>query len=309
MSKTVTRVCFTVNNYTNAHYEDLKTKGVELCKYIVIGKETGESGTPHLQGFLILKKKTKIKTVTGWIKGHTEPARGKNEEAANYCKKDGVFFEHGTYPKGKGARTDIAEFLDAVKRGADDLVLAEEHPDCYAKYQRAKENLRTVSKKKRNFAKMQEEYNGASLRPWQKITLKKLMEQDNRKVTWVYDADGNIGKSWLANWLYVNHGAYIIEGGKRADVSYAYNCEEIVVFDFTRSQEEQVNYSLIESFKNGRIFSSKYESSLKVFTPAKVLCLSNFNPDREKLSADRWQVLEYTGIEPARKRRRIDSTL
>lgn len=313
MSHRARKVCFTVNNYSNQCWEALKHVGVESCKYMVIGKETSESGTSHLQGFCILKKQMRLSAVTKLLTcdnriPHTECARGSNDQAADYCKKDGVFFEHGCYPKGKGSRTDIKDYLEAVKRGADDEVLAEEHPECYAKYTRAKEQLRNHLTKKRNFQQMKEAYSDAKLRSWQKIVFKKLSEQTDRKITWVYDPVGNMGKSWLANYLVAQHGAFLVEGGKRGDVAYAYNFEDIVVFDYTRSQEEQVNYSLIESFKNGRIFSSKYDSGLKLFSSCTVLCLSNFDPDRTKLSEDRWQVLEFpdweTNGEPPKKKRR-----
>lgn len=314
MSKQVRRVCFTVNNYSELCYEQLKAWGVDNCKYMVIGKEVGQQGTHHLQGFCILNKNKRLSAVTNALTKdgrhpYTVPANGSNEQASTYCKKDGVFFEHGAYPKGRGSRTDVKDYLEAVARGADDEILAQEHPECFARYTRAADKLRTTIKKKRKLEEMSKDYSGASLRPWQKIVIKKLGAQDDRKVTWVYDPTGNIGKSWLGNYLLSTQDTFLIEGGKRADIAYAYNYEKNVVFDFTRSQEEQVNYSTIESFKNGRIFSSKYESGLKLFAPAKVLCLSNFYPDKSKLSEDRWQILEFpaeedTGIPPPRKKRR-----
>lgn len=41
--------CFTLNNYSEKEYETIK--GVS-CRYIVVGKEVGDSGTPHLQGYI-----------------------------------------------------------------------------------------------------------------------------------------------------------------------------------------------------------------------------------------------------------------
>lgn len=314
MSALATKVCWTLNNYSEAMIEAIIEKIVPLCKYLVYGKEVGENETPHLQGFLILKKRTRMATLTKKFKEatgkdwHSEIARGTNHEAAIYCKKDGDFKEWGSYPKGRGSRTDIADFLAAVRDGQDDDILAEAYPDQWVKYHKAADKLRGALKTKKRKLELQEDYENCTLRPWQQITLKKLAEQNDRQVTWVYDPKGNMGKSWLASYLLQGGNAYIIEGGKRADIAHAYNYEDTVVFDFTRSQEEQVNYSTIESFKNGRLFSSKYESIMKIFKPAKVLCLSNFFPDKSKLSLDRWQILEFpdpVNDEPPRKRRRV----
>jgi hypothetical protein len=58
--------------------------------------------------------------------------------------------------------------------------------------------------------------------------------------------------------------------------------------------KEFVNFHIIEAFKNGRMFSSKYQSSLRIFKPAKVVCFANFEPDWKKLSLDRWCCLDMT---------------
>lgn len=321
MSKRATRVCWTLNNYTEEHIAAVKLLSMD-CKYIVFGKEVGDEGTPHLQGFLILKKQKRMSAITQWFTSavgkawHSEIARGTNDEAANYCKKDGDYWETGDYPKGRGTRTDVKQFLEAVREGQDDDILASEWPDQWVKYHKAADRLRGVIKAKKRKLELAQDYEAAELRQWQQVTIRKLEAQDDRKVTWVYDPEGNMGKSWLANYLLQRGDCYLVEGGKRADVAHAYNHEQYVVFDYTRSQEDQVNYSLIESFKNGRIFSSKYESHMKLFKPAKVLCLSNFDPDREKLSKDRWQVLEFPpqsmmGQPPKKKARlmRQDCTL
>jgi len=60
---------FTINNYRKADYDEDSDDTIEaqlskLCYvpdsnilYIVIGREVAETGTPHLQGYLELKKK------------------------------------------------------------------------------------------------------------------------------------------------------------------------------------------------------------------------------------------------------------
>lgn len=301
MSAQGMRFVATVNNYSEQGYEALKRWSVSKCSYAVIGKEKGEKGTPHLQCFFIMKKRIRIGSLTNQIEKETgkhpftAKANGTNDEAADYCKKERIFWEHGTYSKSRGQRNDIKTFFEAVKRGANNEILAAEYPKEYAKYHAAATKLRDELQHTTNKEKIKNNFNAKPLRKWQRHALNKLMEQDDRHVLWIYDSEGNLGKSWLGNWIVANMDAFLVEGGKCADIAHAYNYEPYVIFDYTRSQEERVNYSVIESFKNGRIFAPKYESKLKVFEAAKIICFSNFNPDREKLSNDRWQVLSYDG--------------
>lgn len=95
----------------------------------------------------------------------------------------------------------------------------------------------------------------------------------------------------MGKFLEASKNAFYIRGGKHADIAYAYNYEPVVVFDFTREQEERVSYGQIEKFKDGRVFSSKYESEMKRFKGVKVIAFSNFYPDKGKLSEDRWDVM------------------
>jgi hypothetical protein len=55
--------------------------------------------------------------------------------------------------------------------------------------------------------------------------------------------------------------------------SHAFNYEKTVRIDLSRTQADKIDhiyniYCLRESFKNGRIFSSKYESISKTFSLA-----------------------------------------
>lgn len=133
------------------------------------------------------------------------------------------------------------------------------------------------------------------LRRWQQEVYKGLYKQNNRKIMWIHDKLGGNGKSVLANYLIDNKSALLVDSGKVADVAYAYNNEEVIIFDLPRCTldadgKDWTPYRIMEMFKNGRIFSPKYQSCMKRFKPCKVIVLANFLPDVSKLSLDRWDV-------------------
>ena len=89
--------CFTFNNYTDADCERFALLPNFQIKYLIYGKETGESGTPHLQGFVHFKARKRmsgVKSALGSSTIHVEPARNV-AKAVEYCKKDGDWFEFG----------------------------------------------------------------------------------------------------------------------------------------------------------------------------------------------------------------------
>lgn len=76
--------CFTLNNYTP---EEVKTLCEGDYKY-VFQEETGESGTPHLQGILMFKNAVSFKSIKKLIpRGHIEKCKNKNA-SIRYCSKE-----------------------------------------------------------------------------------------------------------------------------------------------------------------------------------------------------------------------------
>ncbi|XP_033113364.1 uncharacterized protein LOC117113969 [Anneissia japonica] len=136
------------------------------------------------------------------------------------------------------------------------------------------------------------------LRPWQQGLTDELAKQpDPRAVFWYHELRGNVGKSFMASYLARSSDAIVFDGcKKRADAAYAYDGQRIVVFDLHRSQKKRVNYELIEGFKNGRLFSPKYHSKVKLFAVPHVVVFANFPPDLRAMSADRWR-LRRIGID------------
>lgn len=95
--------CFTLNNYSEEDIERFNgyfNEEESLIKFGIIGKEVGESGTPHLQGFLQLHNQCRLRTLQLYFDGraHWEMMRGKCHQAIAYCEKDGDFITVGTRP-------------------------------------------------------------------------------------------------------------------------------------------------------------------------------------------------------------------
>jgi len=134
---------FTLNNYTDAELVNCKglfSKPEKKVSYLVIGLERGDSGTPHIQGYVEFLTRSTAATVRDTLGGraHIELRRGSGAEAANYCKKDGTFFEYGTIFVGnRGKRTDLERIKERIKAGASDLDIAEEFFSPWCQYRRA----------------------------------------------------------------------------------------------------------------------------------------------------------------------------
>jgi hypothetical protein len=52
-----------------------------------------------------------------------------------------------------------------------------------------------------------------------------------------------------------------------------------------------IQYDFLEEVKNGYVFSKKYESEVKIYAPIHVVVNINKEPDRTKLSPDRYHVI------------------
>lgn len=132
------------------------------------------------------------------------------------------------------------------------------------------------------------------LRAWQSYTTAYITNPGDRKVLWLYDSDGNSGKSTFAKWLSQSPDTFYIDGGRKEELLFlikeSHNC---LVVDLPRSGKDFVPYGLMETFKNGIWTSNKYEGNrVNRKTPGAVVVFSNFKPDVEKLSKDRWDILQ-----------------
>ena len=131
---------------------------------------------------------------------------------------------------------------------------------------------------------------------WQQKVIKIILEKPNpRTIHWYYEETGNTGKTFLTRFLIsAHHSCLRVENAKSADLKFAYNGENIVMFDLSRSIENIFNYKALESLKNGAMFSPKYESKSKVYSIPHVFVFANWKPDMIRLSLDRWKIVHIT---------------
>lgn len=287
--------CFTINNpEDNALPEQW---GVKDATWQL---ESGELGTPHLQGVCRFKSNKALTAVKKLdATAHWEICRD-TTASHKYCSKeegriDGPWFI-GTMEGRSGARTDIEAIVEMVEEGTDYLDIITLYPQAL-RYKRNIEETAAAFRVRDAKRQRAETLLNADLRIWQSQVTEYVVNSDvdPRCILWVYDTVGDTGKSFLASYLCATHNAIVFTPAKKADIAYAYNGEGIVVFDCARTACEGAMdnvYSLAEEMKNGRIFSAKYTSINKVFDTPHVIVFSNSLPDFTKWSIDRYDVYD-----------------
>lgn len=144
---------FTINNPTADAMDKLKPES----KYLVYGEEIAPTtGTPHLQGYCELKKRTRFAKLKSLIPtAHIEKRKGTAKEAADYCKKEGKYQEYGSMSR-PGTRNDIMKLYEAVKKGTDEEDMFDAYPKEMYRYYRAVERHRnSIGKKPYVFMKVE----------------------------------------------------------------------------------------------------------------------------------------------------------
>ena len=197
-TKRVRAYCFTLNNYSYAEVMHLRSLAPEAIdgagnddgvaggseaeeeaesnsrvRFIVFQPEQGESGTQHLQGYVVLRHPTtlngckRLLSPVGPGRAHLEPARGSLEDNIEYCSKGdsrtvwcppghshcvngGRAFGDDWRPTyyggnreevigtgaGAGSRSDLAAVASAVLSGSTATEVARAYPKVFIQYSR-----------------------------------------------------------------------------------------------------------------------------------------------------------------------------
>lgn len=116
------------------------------ARYLIVGKEVGAGGTPHLQGYVEFqnpKTISAVKRIPGFARAHIEKRRGSPREAADYCRKDGDVYEKGEISR-QGSRSDLQAIREEIEQGATERQIAETHFEQWVVYRRSFERYRSL---------------------------------------------------------------------------------------------------------------------------------------------------------------------
>lgn len=236
---------FTWNNYNEDSEKYLRS--LAGVKYCCGGYEVGDSGTPHIQGYIAFLSVKSMSSVIKLLPGCHVILAKTVEQGITYCKKDGEFFEFGTAPVSKVRKGEMEKDRWETARSLAKAGRYEEvDADIYVKYYRT---LKAI----------------AGDHP---PVLEDLPEMANE---WIYGPTGT-GKSRSARAL--NPGAFIKMKNKWWD---GYAGEDVVIIDDVDKSCE----CLGGHFKNWidhYPFPAETKGGRTMIRPKKIIITSNYCP-------------------------------
>lgn len=322
--KEARRYAFTWNNYTKDDVKGLRDLTAKEIDYCIWGYEKGENGTPHLQGYVefsrpvsLLQCKKRLDKMMGErSKIHLGRAEKNRDANINYVRKDSSKDEEACLEFNKGVKWEQVLFVmkggskmeelylntvtDIIDEGSSVMDTARNYPSMILKHGSNIKMLVDLTNKDT----MEQDFIRTSRAkfhtyfPWQREIVELCrQEPDGRTVQWIYDSEGGAGKTTMGTILQVEFGMENVlcaSNGRSTDIAHTYVGQRIVLFDFARTNEEVLNYDIVEQLANGKVFSGKYVSTCKAFQPPHLFCFANWLPDPTKLSFDRWRFLGFS---------------
>lgn len=127
-------------------------------KYLVFQTEIAESGTQHIQGYVVLKEKTRRSALSKLLEEvHWEIRKGTHQQAKAYCMKPETrevgpveLGDDSDVPTGSGARTDLDDIKEKIKNNVPFQNIAEEHFGSWCRYRQSFSVYANIIKPARN---------------------------------------------------------------------------------------------------------------------------------------------------------------
>lgn len=244
---------FTLNNYTDAHLEQLAS--IE-CKYLGFGKEIGEKLTIHLQGVIVFETLKSLKQAIKLLKGaHVEVMKGNLEQAISYCQKEGDYAERGERPKsqkerGQAGKEAEQERWDLARRAAVEGRFDDIPSDIYIRHDTALHRIR------------------------QRCLKETVHDLDGElQHEWWYGAPGT-GKTSKAKKEYPD--AYIKDPQERWWDGYD-GQEVVIIDDFDKYQKAQGGD--MKRWLDRYVVQAPVKGGYMPIRPHKIIVTSNYHPD------------------------------
>lgn len=241
---------FTLNNYEDGDVDLIISYFKKASLKWIFGKEVGESGTPHLQGYVEFKTQKKWNVITdqcpSFKRAWSASAKGKLEDNYDYCSKQSDFYYGGFEPEQLKYKEVIEEFYDWELHAMQIL---------------------DSTADKRSIHYFWEPKGCAGKTTFQKYVF-----------THYSDVVVLSGKS------------SDMKNGVVQYIEKAGNCPKIVLINIPRCSQEYVAWEGVESIKDMFFFSGKYEGGMVCGPSPHVLCFANEPPPVQKLSKDRWNI-------------------
>jgi len=264
------------------------------CREVHIAHETGDEEHPYLHSHVIMEWEKAFQTRSERrfdykdIHPHINPIKTRQHLENSYkylCKED-----------------HTCDYLLSKKTSAfskrvwDCKTVQEALEGC----ERPSEVLGTIAmfkmKPREGFVQEIENF-----RPWQRLVLNIVRgEPDDRSILWIYDQEGGAGKSILCKYLMTHGMAYCITSfGTIRDLAEIVRTAmekgwdgRVLTIDLPREAEVKHIYEPLEMLKNGMITAQKYQGETVCWKPGHVVVMANFLPQREKMTQDRWKIIE-----------------
>lgn len=265
--------------------------------------------------------------------GNTKPGSSQDREKKEEKKSRIAASKKWTFTYFYGNEKEMSDCLDKIKKLGEYYVGEEicpttqkKHLQGFVNFTKACRPIETIGIKSIHWEKMKGsieqnyEYCGKEgkvhtnmagpykiIDPMEGLTPNKTQQQvlewvngpkDRRTINWICD-DGNSGKTTVAFHICLKHNAIMLSGkGNDIKSGVASHVEkgrglDIALFHFVRSQEQYISYEALECIKDGIFFNGKYESGMVKYNPPIVIVLANFPPELDKLTQDRWNVVDY----------------
>ncbi len=150
---------------------------------------------------------------------------------------------------------------------------------------------------------------------WQRWVLAQLeSEPDGRTVNWLWESDGNVGKSCLIQYILSQRDDVLVVSGSRGDIlsgvadwvdpvnqKGSTGCGRplhAIFVDIPRCSPEAISYGALESLLNMFFYNRKYRSRMVcLLQKLHIFIFSNSRPNVNMLSKDRWNIMWIGGNE------------